>query len=446
MGKKIIISSGNNYFKKTISVDGDKSISIRTLLLGSQALGKTVIENILLSEDILHAINCLRKLGIRIYQKKNKCYVCGQGINGFEYKKNINLNAGNSGTFARLILGLLVKSPHYIRLTGDKSLSMRDFGRVILPLQKVGANFKVNDKKTLPLQIMGSNFVNPIFYNEKRGSAQCKSAIMLAALNSPGLTVIKAKKSRDHTENIFKYLGIPIIIKKKNQVDEIKVKGQKAFRSFKYKVPSDPSSCAFFLVLTLLSKNCELLLKNVNINQSRIGFIKVLNKMGAKIKLLNTKKKYGEKQADILVKSQKSLKKINCSPRLNSSLIDEFLIIFLVAAKAKGVSTFSNLGELNKKESPRLKLGSQLLRQIGIKTQLKNDSIKIFGNPSLNIKKTINVKNYFKDHRIFMTSVIAALTLGGRWSISDADSYKSSFPSFLKILKKLGYKFVLVNN
>ena len=442
--RRLFINSRYNSFKKTISVDSDKSISIRTILLGSQAYGKTNIKNILLSEDIINSIKCLKKLGIKILLKKKDCYIYGKGLNGFKYKKNIVLNAGNSGTFARLILGLLVKTPYYIKLIGDKSLSQRDFERVITPLRKVGANFKVNNRKTLPLKIIGSSFVNPIHYFENRGSAQCKSTLMLAALNSPGQTIIKAKKSRDHTENIFKYLKIPIIIKRNKHNDEIKVKGQKPFKSFKYNVPSDPSSCAFFIVLTLLSKDCELKIKNVNINKSRIGYIGVLNKMGAKIKIKNTKKRYGEKQADIFVKSQPILKKINCPPNLNSNLIDEFLIIFLVAAKANGVSNFSNLGELNKKESPRLKLGSKLLNQLGIKTELTKDSIKIFGNPGINLKKTIDIKNYYKDHRIFMTSVIAALTFGGKWKISDIDSYKSSFPSFLKIIKKLGYKFNLI--
>jgi len=444
MGRRLFINSSYNSFKKTISIDGDKSISIRSLLLGSQAYGKTFIENILLSEDIIDSINCLKKLGIKIFLKKKNCYIYGKGLNGFEYKKNIVLNAGNSGTFARLILGLLVKSPHYIKLIGDKSLSRRDFGRVISPLQKVGVNFKVNKKKTLPLEMIGSPFVNPINYFENRGSAQCKSTVMLAALNSPGQTVIRAKKSRDHTENFFKYLGIPIVIKKNKNNDEIKVRGQKLFKSFKYKVPSDPSSCAFFIVLTLLSKNCELKIKNVNVNKSRIGYIEILNKMGAKISIRNIKIKYGEKLADIFVRSQSTLKKINCPPNLNSNLIDEFLILFLVAAKANGVSSFSNLGELNKKESPRLKLGSKLLNQLGIKTKITKDSIKIFGNPGIDFKKTIDIKDYYKDHRIFMTSVIAALTFGGKWKISDIDSYKSSFPSFLKIIKKLGYKFKLV--
>ncbi len=444
MTKKLFINYKYNSFKKTISVDGDKSISIRALLLGSQAYGKTFIENILLSEDIINSINCLKKLGIRISLRKKNCFVYGKGLNGFKYKKNITLDAGNSGTFARLILGLLVKSPYYIKLIGDKSLSRRDFERVISPLQKIGANFKVNNKKTLPLKVIGSNFTNPIFYFENKGSAQCKSTVMLAALNSPGETVIKAKKSRDHTENFFKHLGIPITIKKNKNNDEIKVKGQNLFKSFKYKVPSDPSSCAFFIVLTLLSKNCELKIKNVNVNPSRIGYIGVLNKMGAKIKMMNIKKRYGERHADIFVKSQPILRKISCPSSLNSNLIDEFLIIFLVAAKANGVSSFSNLEELNKKESPRLKLGSKLLNQLGIKTKLTKDSIKIFGNPAINLKKTIKIENYYKDHRIFMTSVIAALTFGGKWKINDIDSYKSSFPSFLKILKKLGYEFKFV--
>ena len=444
MGKKLFIENKYNSFKKTISIDGDKSISIRTLLLGSQAYGKTFIENILLSEDILNSIKCLKKLGIKIFLKKKNCTIYGRGLNGFEYKKNIILNAGNSGTFARLILGLLVKSPYYIKLVGDESLSQRDFERIISPLQRVGANFKINRKKTLPLQIIGSNFTNPIYYFENRGSAQCKSTIMLAALNSSGESVIKAKKSRDHTENIFKYLGIPIKIKKNKNNDEIKIRGQKAFKSFKYKVPSDPSSCAFFIVLTLLSENCELKVKNVNVNQSRIGYIKILNKMGAKIKIKNVKKLYGEKQADIVVKSQPYLKKINCPPSLSSNLIDEFLILFLAAAKANGVSSFSNLSELNKKESPRLKLGSKLLNQLGIKTKLTKDSIKIFGNPGLVTKKTINIKKFYKDHRIFMTSVIAACTFNSNFKIDDANSYKSSFPSFLNIIKELGYKFKFI--
>ena len=163
--------------------------------------------------------------------------------------------------------------------------------------------------------------------------------------------------------------------------------------------------------------------------------------MGAKVKFKNKRLISGEEVADICVESQKNFKSINCPKKLNSNAIDEFLVIFLLAAKANGVSTFSNLEELNKKESPRLKLGSKILNMMGVKTILTNSSLKIFGNPSLELNKRIEIKNYFKDHRIFMTSVIAALAFGGKWLIHDADSYKSSFPSFLRIIRKFGHKF-----
>ena len=162
--------------------------------------------------------------------------------------------------------------------------------------------------------------------------------------------------------------------------------------------------------------------------------------MGAKISLKNQKDYRGEKISDILIKSSKNLKAINCPPELNSSAIDEFLIIFLMAARAKGISHFKNISELNQKESPRLKLASKILNMMGIKTELTKDSIKIYGQPDLEIKKKITIKNYLEDHRIFMMSTIAALTCGGQWKIHNKDSINSSFPSFLKIVKKISNK------
>ena len=169
--------------------------------------------------------------------------------------------------------------------------------------------------------------------------------------------------------------------------------------------------------------------------------IKILNKMGAKIKFLNTRNNNGEMCADIFVQSQNKLKGINCPTNLNSSAIDEFLIIFLAAAKAKGVSYFKNISELNQKESPRLEIGSKILKMMGVKVESDKNSIKIFGNPRLELTKNYEVKNYQKDHRVLMMSVIAALSLGGNWKISDPDSVNTSFPSFFKIIKKLGGKF-----
>ena len=440
MAKSITINKKINKFSKSIIVSGDKSISIRWALLASQAMGKSQAYNLLKSDDVLSTLKCLKRLGVKIKVKKKICEIIGNGLNSYNFKKNLILDAGNSGTLGRLILALLVNSPHKIKLIGDKSLSKRDFSRVIDPLKKFGATFYPDNKVNLPVTIRGTNYLSPIKYYENRGSAQCKSSVMLASLNAPGKTIIKAKKSRNHTEILFKYLKIPIKIKKTNKYDLIEVSGKKQFKSFNYNIPSDISSSAFFIALTILSKNSNLLIKNVNINSSRTGVIKILNKMGAKIFFKNQKIYKGEKIANIFVKSVKNLKSINCPTKYNSSAIDEFLIIFLVAAKSKGISYFKNLSELNEKESPRLKLASKILNQIGIKTKTTKNSIKIYGNPKLNLNKSIEIKNFLKDHRIFMMATIAALTFGGKWKIHDKDSIKTSFPTFLKIIKKLGGK------
>ena len=429
-------------FDQKIKVSGDKSLSIRWVLLASQATGKSIAYNLLMSEDVLAAIDAIKKLGIKVNIYKNHCEIFGNGINGFKYKKNLTINAKNSGTLGRLLLGLLIRSPERIRLIGDKSLSKRDFSRVTLPLEKFGAKFYYKTKNKLPLSIQGSNLVNGIKYLENKGSAQCKSSVMLAALNSSGTTFIKAKKSRNHSELLFKYLNIPITIRKTKKYDFINVKQTKKIKSFNYKIPGDISSSAFFIVLTILSKNSKLLIKNVNINPSRIGVIVILKKMGAKITIQNKRGYRGEKVADILVESSNNLKAINCPSKLNSSAIDEFLVIFLVAAKAKGISYFKDLSELNQKESPRLIWGSKILNKMGVKTKLTKESIKIYGQPDLKIITPIIIKNYERDHRIFMMSTIAALTCGGHWKIHDKDSINTSFPSFLKIVKEINNKTV----
>jgi len=427
-------------FNKEINVSGDKSLSIRWVLLASQATGKSKAYNLLMSEDVLAAMNAIKKLGIKVNIYKNYCEIFGNGINGFKYKKNLTINAKNSGTLGRLLLGLLIKSPQKIRIIGDRSLSKRDFLRVTLPLQKFGAKFYYKTNGKLPLSILGSQSTKGIRYLENKGSAQCKSSVMLAAINSSGTTLIKAKKSRDHSELLFKYLKIPIKIKKTKEYDFINIKQPEKIKSFNYQIPGDISSSAFFIVLTTLSKNSSLLIKDVNINSSRTGVIIILKKMGAKIFIKNQKNYRGEKIADILIKSSNNLKAINCPPNLNSSAIDEFLIIFLVAAKAKGISHFKDMSELNQKESPRLNWGSKILNMMGIKTKLTKNSIKIYGEPNLKITKPIIIKNYLKDHRIFMMSTIAALTCGGQWKIHDKDSINTSFPSFLKIVKKINNK------
>ncbi len=426
-------------FKKDITVPGDKSLSIRWVLFSSIAEGKSVAKNLLMSEDVLAALNAVKKLGIKVRIRNKECTIFGKGIEGYKYKKNLKIDAQNSGTLGRLILGLLINSSEPISIVGDKSLSKRDFRRVSQPLSKFGAKFKLRKKKFLPLKIFGSTKLKPIKFNENRGSAQCKSSIIFAAMRTNGTTIIKAKKSRNHTELLCKYLKLPIILKKKKFFDEIKIKKVLKINSLNYNIPSDISSGAFFIVLTALSTNSELIIKNVNINPSRIGIITILRKMGVKIIFKNQKIYKGEKKADIKVTSAKNIKAINCPSKLNSGAIDEFLVIFLVAARAKGVSIFRNLGELNQKESPRLKWAKKILTYIGIKTITTKDSIRIYGKPnlSLDLNKKIIIKKYLKDHRVFMTSVIAALAFGGKWTIHDRDSINTSFPNFLKIINDL---------
>ena len=223
-------------FNKHLSIEGDKSLSIRWALLSSQSLSESKSFNLLLSEDVLNTLNSLKKLGVKVKLSKNFCQIKGVGLNGFKYQKNLVLDAGNSGTLGRLILGLLVHCKKDVKIKGDKSLSKRDFSRVTLPLTKFGAKFLTKGGK-LPVVVKGTNNPRPIFYNEKNGSAQCKSSVMLAAINTKGETIIKAKKSRNHTELLFKYLNIPIKINKTKKYDFIKLKGPSNFSSFKYKVP-----------------------------------------------------------------------------------------------------------------------------------------------------------------------------------------------------------------
>ena len=437
MPNKIILKKKISEFNKKILIPGDKSISIRWVLISSIAVGVSKARNLLMSEDVLAAIDAVRKLGVKVVINKNICKIHGVGIKGLKYKKNLVINAKNSGTLGRLISGILIDTPFPIKIVGDKSLSNRDFKRIADPLSKFGASFKLHNKCNLPLIVTGSQKLKAIKFFEKKGSAQCKSSVIFGGIKADGKTVIKAKKSRNHTELLLKYLKLPIKIKERKNFDLIEIKKVNKIKPIIYQVPSDISSGAFFIALTALSKNSQIIIKNVNVNSTRIGIIAILKKMGVEILLFNKKIYKGEPIADIFVRSPKKLKSINCPSKLNSEAIDEFLVIFLIAAKAEGISFFKNLNELNKKESPRLKWGSKILKMMGVKIITTRNSIKIFGNPRLKINKKIVIQKYLKDHRVFMTSVIAALSFGGEWHIHDKDAVQTSFPNFLKIINIL---------
>ena len=281
MPNSLIIRDKIKKYNKIITVSGDKSLSIRWVLFSSLANGVSTAKNLLLSEDVIAALKAIKKLGIKSSINKNQCKIYGRGFNGYDYKKNLYIDAKNSGTLGRLLLGFLINSPNKIKLIGDKSLSKRDFRRISDPLSKFGANFKLKKNKNLPLSIIGSSELKPIKYYEKKGSAQCKSSVIFGGMRTEGTTIIKAKKSRNHTELLCKYLKLPIIIKNKKNYDEIKINKVKKINKLNYNIPSDISSGAFFIALTALSPKSELIIKNVNVNPSRIGILNILKKNGS---------------------------------------------------------------------------------------------------------------------------------------------------------------------
>ena len=439
----VVINNKIKRFNKIISVESDKSCSHRALLIGSVCIGLSRIKNLLESQDVMNTLKCLKALKVKIL-KKNKTYIIyGNGLGSLQQPKNNRLYVGNSGTLARMLCGLIATNPNLkIKIIGDKSMNKRDMFRVIEPLQKIGCFFYPAGKTTLPLTIKSTSMPLAQHHNETIGSAQTKSTILLASLNAPGKSTIYQKKmSRDHTENFLVSAKARIIIKKFKKGNLISLIGQKKLSCINLEILGDPSSAAPFIALTLLTPGSKLLIKNVNCNPTRLGFINILKKMNARIKLTNIKTVSSEKSGDIVIKSS-NLKSIKCPTSMVPFAIDEFVLCFLLAAKAKGVSTFKGLDELNKKESPRLNVMNKILNQIGIKTKLniKNGSIKIYGNPNISLNKFYKIKTQY-DHRICFMGIIMALTFGGKVEIEDCNSIATSFPKFLTTIKKIGAKY-----
>ena len=444
MNKKfsVLIKKKIKKFKKNIYVESDKSISHRALLISSQCIGPSKIENILESEDVINTINCLKMLGVKIKKKRNEYIVYGNGLGSFRKPKKNQLYAGNSGTLARMLMSLLATQSNLkVKISGDRSLNKRDMNRIIKPLSMIGCTFYPKGKKTLPLTVEGTNMPLAQNHEERIGSAQIKSGILLAALNTPGITTVKEKKiSRNHTENLLAAVKANIKIKKiKKNTNLISLKGQENLLGFNLKIPGDPSSAAPFIILTLLTPGSKLLINKINCNPTRIGFIKILRKMNANIKIKNLKKIKGESVGNIIVKSS-SLKAINCPKELVPSAIDEFPLLFAASALTKGVSKFSGIQELRHKESDRIKNMEIGLNQIGIKTKATDDSLKIFGNPKAKIDQPLKIFSK-QDHRLAMSFFCLGQILNGNIEIKNFDTVNTSFPKFLKLMKKIGAKF-----
>jgi 3-phosphoshikimate 1-carboxyvinyltransferase len=428
-------------FKKVIEVDSDKSLSIRSFLIGSISQNISIVKNSLESEDVKSTILACKKLGVKIKKIKPKTYkIYGKGLGSLVAKKNQTLNFSNSGTLARLLIGILSTTPNIeIKIKGDHSLNKRSMKKLIDLMSNFGATFLPKFKKTFPLKLISSRL--PIGIKYKAGaSAQLKSAVILAGLNSFGDTeVVELESSRDHTENLLAKNSQVIKIRR-GSIKVIKIIGKKFLNPLKISINGDPSSAAFFTALTLLNKDSSLKIKNVGLNPTRIGFYEILKKQKAKIKFQNVRKKNNEIVGDILVKSCK-LKPLKVPANMYPKTTDEYLILFVIAALIKGRSSFKGISDLANKESSRAYEMKKILSQVGIKSKLGKNEMVIFGKGIINANtKNIKVGN-LGDHRVAMCAFILSILTNARANIKNFETVFTSSPSFLKIMKELGAKF-----
>jgi 3-phosphoshikimate 1-carboxyvinyltransferase len=422
-------------FIGTINIPGDKSISHRALIIGSQATGIVKVTNLLESADVFSTINALRKFGVHIIKRGKDYYVYGLVVGGLrEY--NGTIDCGNSGTTARLMMGLLATYPITINFIGDKSLSKRPMARVINLLREFGANALPENKNTMPFKFLGS-YVG--LQNDQKltvPSAQLKSAWCLAALNTKGISTLEERfETRDHTEIMLKYLNANIKVKKSKNKKIISIFGKTPIDAKDISVPGDISSAAFMIILALISKNSKVIIKNVLLNPTRTGILDVLKKMKAKIKIKNKKTICGEVVGDIEVKSS-NLKATTVPEKMAPRLIDEYPILFIAACFAKGTSKFNGIEELRVKESDRIKSMEDGLKPLGVKISSTKNSVKITGSNSfkLNQKIKIDAKG---DHRIAMSFYVLSQVLNKPFKIKDFNYVKTSFPSFTKTINQL---------
>jgi 3-phosphoshikimate 1-carboxyvinyltransferase len=422
-------------FIGTINIPGDKSISHRALIIGSQATGIVKVSNLLESADVFSTMNALRKFGVHITKRGKDYHVYGLVVGGLrEY--NGTINCGNSGTTARLMMGLLSTYPITINFIGDKSLSKRPMARVINLLREFGANALPENKNTMPFKFLGSYIGLQNDQKLNVPSAQLKSAWCLAALNTKGISTLEERfETRDHTEIMLKYLNANIKVKKSKNKKIISIFGKTPIDAKDISVPGDISSAAFMIILALISKNSTVTIKNVLLNPTRTGILDVLKKMKAKIKIKNKKTICGEVVGDIEAKSS-NLKATVVPEKMAPRLIDEYPILFIAACFAKGTSNFKGIEELRVKESDRIKSMEDGLKPLGVKISSTKNSAKITGTNSFKLNKQIKI-DAKGDHRIAMSFYVLSQVLNKSFKIKDFNYVKTSFPSFTKTINQL---------
>mgnify|MGYP002030785322 CR=1 FL=1 len=414
------------------NIPGDKSISHRSIIIPSISNGICEVNNILKSEDVLHTLNAFKSMGVKIEEDKKKILIYGKGLNSLK-EATSEIYLGNSGTSARLLTGLLSSQKFKSVLTGDSSLSKRPMNRIADPLTKMNAKISTTNG-SLPLTINGDNLIARNI-NLEIPSAQIKSGLLLASLNTSGkTTIVENKITRDHTEIMLESFGSNIKIKKIDNKKIIKIVGKKELTSKNIDVPNDLSSSAFFIVSALINKNSRIILKNINNNPTRNGLILALLKMGAKIQILNKRLNNNEQVCDIVVYSS-DLNGCELGSEFADLMIDEYPILAVAASFANTPSIFRGLKELRVKESDRLNLIMMNLKNCGVECKEENNNLFIYPSKKYSVKNNI-IRTDF-DHRIAMAFCVMGTRLGPL-NIKDSESINTSFPGFIDELNKIG--------
>lgn len=412
---------------------GDKSISHRALMLAALAVGRSRISGLLEGEDVLATAEALRKMGARIAKHGDGWVVDGVGVGGL-LQPETALEMGNSGTSTRLLMGLVASHGISAAFTGDASLSRRPMGRVIEPLSQMGASITASLGGTLPLIIEGMQPAVPVTYRLPVASAQVKSAVLLAGLNTPGVTtVIEPVPTRDHTERMLRGFGARIEVEEVEGERTIRIHGPCDLHPCDIEVPGDPSSAAFFAVAALIVPGSDLVIENVGLNPTRDGIFRVLRAMGGSIDELNRREVGGEPAADLRVRHSQ-LTGIAVDPAIAPRMIDEFPVLFVAAALASGITTTSGLDELRVKESDRLTAMAEALRLAGARVEEREDGLVIKGTDGAPLPGGGPISTHL-DHRIAMSMAVAALASRDGVEIDSTAPIATSFPNFIGLLE-----------
>ena len=431
-------SISSKKLKGNILIPGDKSISHRLVILSSIAIGRSNIKGLLKSDDIMKTIGAMQNFGASIEFKNSfNCSIKGVGLGGLLEPKSA-LDFGNSGTAARLIMGLSASHSITTLYVGDSSLSIRPMDRVLKPLINFGSNYSLRKNNYLPAILKGSDNPIPFSFDLEEPSAQIKSAVLLGALNTPGITTVKDKfNTRDHTERLLGLYGANINITKKRNAKEISIKGVNELNGIDVSVPGDPSSALFPIIAALICKNSDIIVKNVLINSTRDGAFRVLKNMGADISFLNHRIMAAEEVYDIRVRSS-ILRGVDVPRKFSPTMIDDYPILAVAASMAKGKTYFKGINELRFKESDRFTGIINLLEKNGVRVESKKDTIIIHGRCELK-KGGIEIKTNL-DHRMAMSALIMGLVSKKEIKIDNSETIKTSFPSFYKVMIKVGAK------